>query len=284
MANFPNSEGRKVVLAQVQTILDNKAYLSEVDGKIGDGDHGINMAKGFQLIRDRLGDKEVTLSDGLGLIGKTLMTEIGGSMGPIYGTFFIQMSLKCKNKPETDAPLFGEMLKAAREGLHDLGGAKVGDKTLMDAVIPAEEAYQAAVDKGASLQESLKEMAVAAEKGKDSTVDLVAKIGRSARLGERSRGVLDAGATSAALILQTFCRVLGTSDEKSSSSGAETTRPEIPIARNANPAGLSTARPVQDIPIEVEEKTGEAAPATAAEIPIARNANPAGVSTSRPRE
>lgn len=208
MASFPNSQGRKVVLAQVQTILDNKAYLSEVDGKIGDGDHGINMAKGFNLIKDRLGEKEVSLSEGLGLIGKTLMTEIGGSMGPIYGTFFIQMSLKSKDKPETDAQLFGEMLKAARDGLEDLGGAKVGDKTLMDAVIPAEETYQAAVAGGASLQQALKKMADAAEKGKDSTVDLVAKIGRSARLGERSRGVLDAGATSAALILQTFARVM----------------------------------------------------------------------------
>ena len=129
-------------------------------------------------------------------------------MGPIYGTFFIQMSLKCKDKPETDAPLFGQMLKAARDGLEDLGGAKVGDKTLMDAVIPAQEAYQAAVDKGASLPEALKQMADAAERGKDSTLDLVAKIGRSARLGERSRGVLDAGATSAALVLQTFAKVL----------------------------------------------------------------------------
>jgi phosphoenolpyruvate---glycerone phosphotransferase subunit DhaL len=208
MANFPNSQGRKVVLAQVQTIVENKAYLSEVDGKIGDGDHGINMAKGFNLIRERLGDKEVSLSEGLGLIGKTLMTEIGGSMGPIYGTFFIQMSLKSKDKAETDARLFGEMLKAARDSLEDLGGAKVGDKTLMDAVVPAQETYQAAVDAGASLQEALKKMADAAEKGKNSTVDMVAKIGRSARLGERSRGVLDAGATSAALILQTFARVM----------------------------------------------------------------------------
>jgi phosphoenolpyruvate---glycerone phosphotransferase subunit DhaL len=208
MANFPNSQGRKVVLALIQTIVDNKAYLSEVDGKIGDGDHGINMAKGFNLIKDRLGEKEISLSDGLGLIGKTLMTEIGGSMGPIYGTFFIQMSLKSKNKPETDAPLFGEMLKAARLALEDLGGAKVGDKTLMDAVIPAQEAYQTAVEAGASLPEALKKMVDAAEAGRDSTVDLVAKIGRSARLGERSRGVLDAGATSATLILQTFARVL----------------------------------------------------------------------------
>ena len=141
-------------------------------------------------------------------VGFADASEIGGSMGPIYGTFFIQMSLKAKGKPETDAKLFGEMLKAARDGLEDLGGAKIGDKTLMDAFIPAQEAYQAAVDAGASFQEALKKMADAAEKGKDSTVDLVAKIGRSARLGERSRGILDAGATSAALILQTFARVL----------------------------------------------------------------------------
>ena len=208
MTNFQNSQGRKVVLALVQTIVDNKAYLSEVDGKIGDGDHGINMAKGFNLIKERLGDKELSLSEGLGLIGKTLMTEIGGSMGPLYGTFFIQMSLKAKDRPETDARLFGEMLKAARDGLEDLGGAKIGDKTLMDAVIPAQETYQAAVEERASLQEALKKMAEAAEKGRDSTVDLVAKIGRSSRLGERSRGVLDAGATSATLILQTFARVL----------------------------------------------------------------------------
>jgi DAK2 domain len=115
-------------------------------------------------------------------------------------------------------------------------------------------------------------------------IEVKTVVGRSARLGERSRGVVDAGATSAALILQTFCKVMATSDAKSSSSGAETTRPEIPIARNANPAGLSTARPVQDISVEVEEKTGEKATAATPEIPIARNANPAGVSTARPRE
>ncbi len=210
MKNFPNSEGRRVVLALVQTIEDNKAYLSEVDGKIGDGDHGINMAKGFNLVKARLGDREVSLSEGLGLIGKTLMTEIGGSMGPIYGTLFIQMSLKAKGHAETDATLFGEMLKEARAGLHDIGGATVGDKTIMDTVIPAQEAYQTAVQQGASLAEALKKMSDAAEKGKESTRDLVAKIGRASRLGERSRGVLDAGATSGTLILQTFAKELST--------------------------------------------------------------------------
>lgn len=197
-----------MVLALIDTIEENKAFLSEVDGKIGDGDHGINMAKGFALIRSRLGDREVSFSEGLGLVGKTLMTEIGGAMGPIYGTFFVQMSLKSKDKPETDAALFGVMLKAAREALYELGGAKVGDKTIMDTLIPAQESYQAAVDSGASLPEALQQMVDAAEKGKESTVNLVAQIGRSSRLGERSRGVLDAGAASCALILQTFAKVL----------------------------------------------------------------------------
>src|ERR1700751_1800784 len=145
MANesYPAADGHTLVLALVETIETNRAYLSEVDGAIGDGDHGINMSKGFAIAKTRLGDQTISVSDGLALIGKTLMTEIGGAMGPIYGTFFIQMSLQCKNKPETDAQLFGEMLKAAREGLTDLGGAKVGDKTLMDAVIPAEDANPA---------------------------------------------------------------------------------------------------------------------------------------------
>jgi dihydroxyacetone kinase-like protein len=208
MTNFQNSQGRPVVLALIGVIEENKAYLSEVDGKIGDGDHGINMAKGFGLIRGRLGDKEVTLSDGLLLIGKTLMTEIGGSMGPLYGTLFIQMGLKAKNKTETDPALFAEMLKAARDGLADLGGATVGDKTIMDTLIPAHEALQAAADRGAALPEALKAMSEAAEKGKESTRDMVAKIGRAARLGERSRGVLDAGATSGALILQTLAKTM----------------------------------------------------------------------------
>jgi dihydroxyacetone kinase-like protein len=204
MSDFSNSNGRSVVLALCDVIEENKAYLSEVDGAIGDGDHGINMAKGFRLVRERLGDKEISLSEGLALIGKTLMTEIGGSMGPIYGTFFIQMSLKSKDKPETDAPLFATMLKAARAGVEDIGGAKVGDKTIMDTLAPADEAIQQAVGKGAGLKTALSSMADAAESGKESTRNLVAKLGRAARLGERSRGILDAGATSCALILRTF--------------------------------------------------------------------------------
>jgi dihydroxyacetone kinase-like protein len=197
-----------LVLGLVETIETNRVYLSEIDGAIGDGDHGINMSKGFALAKTRLAEQTISVSDGLALIGKTLMTEIGGAMGPIYGTFFIQMSLQAKNKPAIDAEVFGAMLAAARKGVEELGGAKPGDKTIMDTLVPAQEKYQAATGTGSSFGQALQEMAGAAENGKDSTRDLVARIGRASRLGERSRGTLDAGATSCALILRTFANVL----------------------------------------------------------------------------
>jgi dihydroxyacetone kinase-like protein len=208
MSSYPSSEGRRLVLALVQVIEANKTYLSEIDGKIGDGDHGINMAKGFALVKTKLGEREVAVSEGLGLIGQTLLTEIGGSMGPLYGTFFLQMSLRAKDKPQIDEKTFGEMLRAARTGLEELGGAKVGDKTIMDVLVPAVVAYESAAIKGASFRDALAQMADAAENGKESTRDLVAKIGRASRLGDRSRGVLDAGAPSGAMILQTMATIL----------------------------------------------------------------------------
>jgi dihydroxyacetone kinase-like protein len=206
--SYPATSGRPLVLGLVETIESNRVYLSEIDGAIGDGDHGINMSKGFALAKTRLAEQTISVSDGLALIGKTLMTEIGGAMGPIYGTFFIKMSLQAKNKPVIDAEAFGGMLAAARKGVEELGGAKPGDKTIMDTLVPAQEKYQAAIGTGSSFGQALQEMADAAENGKESTRDLVAKIGRASRLGERSRGTLDAGATSCALILQTFANVL----------------------------------------------------------------------------
>jgi phosphoenolpyruvate---glycerone phosphotransferase subunit DhaL len=210
MANesYPATAGSPLVLALVETIETNRGYLSEVDGAIGDGDHGINMSKGFALAKTRLAEQSVSVSDGLALIGKTLMTEIGGAMGPIYGTFFIQMSLQAKNKPAIDAEVFGAMLAAARKAVEDLGGAKPGDKTLMDTLVPAQEKFQSAIMGGSDFHQALQQMADAAEQGKESTRNLVAKIGRASRLGERSRGILDAGATSCALILGTFANVL----------------------------------------------------------------------------
>jgi dihydroxyacetone kinase-like protein len=201
MESFLNNEGLFVVAGLIDTIQQNKGYLSEIDGAIGDGDHGINMNKGFTACRERLGDQKLSLTAGLKTLGKILLLEIGGSMGPLYGTFFIEMSKACEGKEQIDQAVFGAMLNKALSGVQSLGNAKVGDKTLIDTLFPAAAAYNNAVKQGYSFSEALAAMRTAAEKGKKSTKDLVAKVGRASRLGERSRGVLDAGATSCYLLL-----------------------------------------------------------------------------------
>ena len=158
------------------------------------------MSKGFRLVRDEL-DGEIELSAGLTLIGDTLMTRIGGAMGPLYGSFFSEMGDACEGLERIDAATFGSMLDAGREAVQDIGEAQVGDKTLLDTLVPATEAYHASIAAGDSFVEALAALCKAAESGKDSTRDLVAKVGRASRLGERSRGVLDAGATSCWLLL-----------------------------------------------------------------------------------
>lgn len=207
MESFASDRGGVVLRGLVKTIQDNAGYLSEIDGAIGDGDHGINMSKGFTLAGERI-PPDVTLSDGLNTLGDTLLTEIGGAMGPLYGTLFQEMAFACKGKAEIDKQIFAQMLATAVDAVQDLGGAKVGDKTLVDTLIPARTAYEAAVTSGASFADALAAMAKGAERGKESTRDLVAKIGRASRLGERSRGHLDAGSTSCALILKSLAETM----------------------------------------------------------------------------
>lgn len=202
MTTFKNKDGKIIVENLIKVIQENKDYLSKIDGEIGDGDHGINMNKGFTICEERIFGKEIDLTEALKALAMVLMMEIGGSMGPLYGTMFFEMSKVTKDKEDIDKHVFCEMLNAAVSGIQQLGNAKVGDKTLMDTLIPALETFKKELDADAEFTQALEKMCEAAEKGRDSTIDLVAKIGRASRLGERSRGVLDAGATSCFLIIQ----------------------------------------------------------------------------------
>ncbi len=204
MDRFPSSAGRDVILSLIRAIQSNAAYLSDIDGAIGDGDHGINMNKGFSLAEQRLPEGPVALAEGLAILGDTLLTDIGGSMGPLYGMFFMDMGDACQGQETIDSATFLAMLQAALAAIQSLGDAKVGDKTLLDTLVPAIDAFEAAVKGGESFAAALAKMATAAEAGMESTRDMVAKIGRASRLGERSRGHLDAGATSCNLLLQAF--------------------------------------------------------------------------------
>ena len=201
MSIFKNADGKSVLLKMVKGIQDNKAYLGEVDGLIGDGDHGMNMNKGFSLFEERFKDKEFSFSEGLDDLGTILFNEIGGSMGPIYGNILMGMAEAGEDLEEIGVEDLAAMLENGLKELQDIVEAQVGDKTLVDTLSPAVDVLKAAGGSGKDYKEALEEMKAAAEKGRDSTKDMVAKFGRSSRLGERSRGVLDAGATSCCIIL-----------------------------------------------------------------------------------
>ena len=202
MQTFNNATSGDIVLAMADRIVENRAYLSEIDGKIGDGDHGVNMAKGFGMAAERLKGKDQSLSASLDTLGTVLMTEIGGSMGPLYGVMFTEIAEKLEDMEAIDSSAYSKSLHAGLEDIPSIGSAKVGDQTLLDTLVPAIEAFDAADATGKSFADALDALVAAAEAGRDSTINLVAKIGRASRLGERSLGVLDAGATSCAIILK----------------------------------------------------------------------------------
>jgi len=204
MESFANAAGLQIALDLIVAINENKQKLSDIDGLIGDGDHGINMNKGFTQAGAQIKNENVTnVTESFRILSSSLM-EIGGAMGPLYGSIFRAMARKTKDQDEIDTKLFASMLSAALEKVKDLGGANPGDKTLLDCLSPAVESYNKAVEEGKGFSEALDVMKEAAAKGRDATVDMVAKKGRASRLGERSKGVPDAGATSCCLILTTM--------------------------------------------------------------------------------
>ena len=201
MSKFSNEAGAVIVDRMIGAIQENKQYLSDIDGAIGDGDHGINMNKGFTMAREALDQEPGDFAHGLSRLAKILIMRIGGSMGPLYGKIFKTMGKAFTGHEYIDAQLFGTALIQVKEDLATISQAQVGDKTLVDALYPAIEEFNDAVDSGKDFRESLDAMKSAAEAGRNATEDMVAKLGRSSRLGERSRGVIDAGAASCALLL-----------------------------------------------------------------------------------
>lgn len=201
--NFTNKDGVLIVKDIIEAIQNNKDYLSEIDGAIGDGDHGINMNKGFTMALEELNEND-NMSSGFQVISKTLMSKIGGSMGPLYGNFFRGFYTVSRNEEVIDGVIIGEMLDKAYRNITSISPAKVNDKTLVDVLDPAIHAYHEVYQSTQKTKESLEAMVNASKTGLESTKQMVAKLGRASRLGERSIGHQDAGATSAQIILETF--------------------------------------------------------------------------------
>ncbi|NLD21854.1 MAG: dihydroxyacetone kinase subunit L [Bacteroidales bacterium] len=204
MKGFLQDAGAVIVDKLIIAIQENKQFLSDIDGAIGDGDHGINMNKGFTLCREALDKEPGNLSYSLIVLGKILMMKIGGSMGPLYGKLFMSIGKSLEGSAVIEAEIFSKALNAALDSIRAISPAQVGDKTLMDVLIPSVAAFDQAINEDKSFTEALDAMGAAAIVGRDSTIDMVAKLGRSSRLGERSRGVMDAGAASCCLILNTM--------------------------------------------------------------------------------
>jgi phosphoenolpyruvate---glycerone phosphotransferase subunit DhaL len=186
------------------TVAENREYLTRLDSAIGDADHGINMDRGMKAVQAKLDGLE---GDDIGAllktVGMTLVSTVGGAGGPLYGTLFLQMGVATAGKRELEPEDWAAALDAAVKGVQLRGKAEPGDKTMVDALIPARDAFSAALAEGASFDEALRRSAQAAVEGMQATIPLVAKKGRASYLGERSAGHQDPGATSSQLLVKT---------------------------------------------------------------------------------
>ena len=180
-------------------INDNTDFLTDLDAAIGDADHGTNMARGATAALGKL-DPAAPLGSMFKSVGMALVSTVGGSAGPLYGTFFMKFGAKLGDVEDVSLHTFAAALKAGRDGVVARGKAAVGEKTMIDAMTPAVEAFDSHVGDGplAAAEAAL----AAAQQGRDATIPLVAKKGRASYLGERSAGHQDPGATSTAYLFE----------------------------------------------------------------------------------
>ncbi|AKS35197.1 dihydroxyacetone kinase subunit DhaL [Mycolicibacterium goodii] len=189
---------------------ENAQHLSDLDAAIGDADHGINMQRGMTAVLAQL--DEAPTADMAGLckqVGMTLVKSVGGASGPLYGTFFLRMAPALGSDDTVSASDFAKALRAGVDGVVQRGRAEASDKTMFDALAPALDAMDSALEGGADLAGSLAAAASAAEKGRDATESMIARKGRASYLGQRSVGHVDPGATSAALLIAAAATATG---------------------------------------------------------------------------
>lgn len=191
----------------VDMIEEEKDYLCELDRKLGDGDHGVTMSIGFQAVNEKLNNELADEEDCGKLnisIGKTFLSAVGSSVGPLYATGFMRGAKLIKGKSVLNDHDLAEFWIAFGKGVKERGQAEVGDKTMIDTLDPFVNTLETNFAKTEDFLSTFNEAVNAAEKGMESTKELISKKGRSSRLGERSIGAQDPGATSSYLILSTF--------------------------------------------------------------------------------
>jgi dihydroxyacetone kinase-like protein len=190
-------------------------YLTQLDAAIGDGDHGTNMRRGFDAVGKALAGQSDGTPPGRLLIvaGKTLVATVGGASGPLWGSALRRAGRALGDAETFDGEQLAHALDAAVEGVVELGAASPGDKTMIDALMPAAEALRAALHDGLSVEDAVQAAAGAARTGAEATVPMRARKGRASYLGERSIGHQDPGATSAAIILDALSRAVSSAQD-----------------------------------------------------------------------
>jgi dihydroxyacetone kinase-like protein len=193
-----------------EAVRAQRDYLTQLDAAIGDGDHGTNMDRGFAAVEKALAGQNGDLPPGRLLIvaGKTLVSTVGGASGPLWGSALRAAGRSLGDADDFDGQALAGALDAAIAAVVDLGAAAPGDKTMVDALMPASEALKRALASDLSLSAAVASASEAAEEGARATVPLLARKGRASYLGERSIGHQDPGATSAALILRALERAI----------------------------------------------------------------------------
>lgn len=178
-------------------------YLTQLDAAIGDGDHGTNMRRGFDAVGKALAGQGDATPPGRLLIvaGKTLVATVGGASGPLWGSALRRAGRALGDAETFDGAQLAGALDEAIAGVVELGAAAPGDKTMVDALLPAVEALRSSLEAGESLTAAVDAAAAAAARGAESTVPMQARKGRASYLGERSIGHQDPGATSASIIV-----------------------------------------------------------------------------------
>jgi phosphoenolpyruvate---glycerone phosphotransferase subunit DhaL len=206
--SITSTEVRDWIRAYASEIAEHRAELVRLDTAIGDGDHGTNMDRGMRKAVEKLdGTEGEDIGALLKAVGMALVSSVGGAAGPLYGTLFLQMGMASAGREELDLAGWTAALEAGVKGVQMRGKAEPGDKTMVDALVPALEALRAA--EGSGLADALRRSADAAEDGMRATIPLEARRGRASYLGPRSVGHQDPGATSTQLLLEAAAGTFG---------------------------------------------------------------------------
>ena len=196
--------------AVAAAIIAQKDYLTDLDRQIADGDHGINMTRGFQAAMDAVEEMDDTTKPGpvLETVGKAFIHNVGGAAGPLYGTGFIKAAAVCDEDTKLNVASFEKLLGAAIAGIEKRGHAKKGDKTMLDTLIPIHACFLPENAEGKTLFEVLQDASHAAKEGVDYTKTIAARRGRASLVGERSIGHEDPGAVSSMLMYRALYNFL----------------------------------------------------------------------------